>query len=293
MLTTPDAYEKHQDGLALAHREEVGRGDRFEFGKNWRRYLSQLNERQIAAARDSLAAWIDAASLEGATFLDVGCGSGLFSLAACQLGAQVLSFDFDPDSVACALSLREKFVIEKGRWRIVQGSVLDHDFLATLGRFDIVYSWGVLHHTGNMWQAIANAADLVASSGRLWLAIYNDQGRSSRRWLWVKQMYNQLPPGLRWAVLYPAAVRLRGPTIIRDALSGQPLASFRQYQSASRGMSPWRDIVDWVGGYPFEVAKPEEVFRFLRQRGFSLRELRTCAGGHGCNEFLFTKSDVP
>jgi 2-polyprenyl-6-hydroxyphenyl methylase/3-demethylubiquinone-9 3-methyltransferase len=57
-----------------------------------------------------------------------------------------------------------------------------------------------------------------------------------------------------------------------------------------RGMSPWRDVVDWVGGLPFEVAKPEEIFEMFQQRGFSLDRLRTCAGGLGCNEFVFSRT---
>ena len=60
----------------------------------------------------------------------------------------------------------------------------------------------------------------------------------------------------------------------------------------ARGMHRWYDLVDWVGGWPFEVARPEEVFRFLRDQGFQLEELRTCGGKLGCNEFLFRRSEV-
>jgi 2-polyprenyl-6-hydroxyphenyl methylase/3-demethylubiquinone-9 3-methyltransferase len=55
-------------------------------------------------------------------------------------------------------------------------------------------------------------------------------------------------------------------------------------------MSPWRDVVDWVGGLPFEVARPDEVFAYCRDRGFILRTLKTQAGGHGCNEFVLERT---
>ena len=57
-----------------------------------------------------------------------------------------------------------------------------------------------------------------------------------------------------------------------------------------RGMNRWRDVVDWVGGFPFEVASPERVFDFYRARGFELERLITCRGGHGCNSFVFRRS---
>jgi 2-polyprenyl-6-hydroxyphenyl methylase/3-demethylubiquinone-9 3-methyltransferase len=54
-------------------------------------------------------------------------------------------------------------------------------------------------------------------------------------------------------------------------------------------MSIYRDVVDWIGGFPFETAKPETIFRFYRDRGFVLEELTTCGSRHGCNEFVFRK----
>ncbi|MBA2671874.1 MAG: class I SAM-dependent methyltransferase, partial [Gemmatimonadetes bacterium] len=162
------------------------------------------------------------------------------------------------------------------------------EYTRSLGTFDVVYSWGVLHHTGAMWNALAAAADRVKSGGKLFVAIYNDQGRTSNTWRTVKSAYNRLPGPMRFSILGPAFVRLWGPTMVKDLARGQPMRSWRRYaQTSRRGMSPWRDVVDWVGGYPFEVAKPEEVFRFLREHGFSLSQMNTCGGGLGCNEFVF------
>ena len=263
---------------------------RFAFGGNWAKFLSLVDENRIRLAEESLAKMLNVENLLQKRFLDVGSGSGLFSLAAKRLGAVVRSFDCDPDSVACTGELKRRYFPDDPNWQVDEGSVLDRDYLDSLGQWDIVYAWGVLHHTGNLSQALGNVAGLVGHGGRLYLAIYNDQGRSSRLWHKVKKTYNKLPRGFRALVLWPAAVRLWGPTLARDFLTGKPFSSWRNYSKTSaRGMSAWRDVVDWVGGFPFEVAKPEEIFRFYRDRGFQLEELKTCAGGLGCNEFVFRK----
>lgn len=263
---------------------------RFAFGANWSRYLEVLNDARIQNAEASLKEMLKVSTLRGRTFLDIGSGSGLFSLAARRLGAQVHSFDYDPKSVACAVELKHRYFPNDNNWMIEQGSVLDEKYVRSLGIFDVVYSWGVLHHTGAMWQALGNAQLPVAPGGRLFISIYNDQGRPSLYWTKVKRLYNRLPKGLKCLILVPAFIRLWAPTTIRDCLRGRPFHTWHNY-SLNRGMSPWRDVVDWVGGYPFEVAKPEEVFEFYRDRGFRLATLKT-AGGCGFNEFVFEKEEA-
>ncbi len=263
----------------------------FAFGENWRNFLSVLNDERIAEAEKSLREMLRVETLAGKRFLDIGSGSGLFSLAARRLGAQVYSFDYDPDSVGCTQELRRRhFPGDTSReWHIEQGSVLDKDYLAKLGPFDIVYSWGVLHHTGNMWQALENAAGNVAPRGTLFIAIYNDEGWRSTLNKKIKQTYNGATPFVRnlMAGIYLAHTSVRG--FVIDILQlKNPLDRYRQ-KIQSRGMSVWYDVVDWLGGWPFEVASPEALFEFYYQRGFDLTKLKTVPRGHGCNEFVFRR----
>jgi len=269
---------------------KIGEAKRFEFGANWARFLKVLNEERILLAEQSLRTMVGINDLTGRTFIDIGCGSGLFSLAARRMGARVHSFDFDHQSVACTKELKHRYFNGDANWTIEQGSVLDNSYLESLGQWDVVYSWGVLHHTGAMWQALENVTPLVQPSGTLFIAIYNNQGFMSSVWLEVKQLYISLPRGLRWIVLIPALIGLRGPRAVLDIARGKPLQTWNQYARISaRGMSSWYDLVDWVGGYPFEVAKPEEILDFYLARGFALKKLTTCGGKLGCNQFVLKR----
>jgi SAM-dependent methyltransferase len=273
------------------HTRELDSGDRFAFGSNWQRFLTVLDDERIAEAMRSLKLMLEVEDLRGSSFLDIGSGSGLFSLAAIRLGAdRVHSFDFDPDSVACTTELRRRYADDAESWTVEVGSALDGNYIRSLGQWDVVYSWGVQHHTGRMWDGLELAGSAVAPGGRLFISIYNDQGLKSRIWWRIKRTYNRLPVRLRT----PYAVAVMAP---REALTaGLALARMRprRYLEAwtskrARGMSRWHDLIDWVGGFPFEVAKPEQVFEFFRRRGFELTKLKTCRGGLGCNEYVFRK----
>lgn len=271
-----------------SHVQEVHRGDRFEFGKNWSNFLRVLDDDRIERAVASLKALLGVSDLTGATFLDVGSGSGLFSLAAHKLGGRVRSFDYDPASVACTAELRHRFGSGGPDWIVERGSILDEEFLAGLGQFDYVYSWGVLHHTGSMWEAIRNAAGLVAPGGTLAIAIYNDQGAWSKRWARLKRFY--CSGRLGKVVLSGTYI----PAVIARQLAADlfwlrnPLKRYTDYRT-HRGMSVWHDWFDWLGGYPFEVAKPEEIFQFGIRNGFEMTNMTTCGGSVGCNEFVFRR----
>ena len=278
---------------AVLHRQEVAAGKRFEFGRNWQAFLRSVDDVRIAAAEASLLSMLRCQDLAGKSFLDIGSGSGLFSLAARRQGARVHSFDFDADSVACTRELRRRYADDDAQWTIEQGSVLDPEYMAGLGTFDVVYSWGVLHHTDHMWDAMAVACRAVRPGGMLFVALYNDLGTKSRRWRAIKKVYNRLPRLLRPILTAVTIAPEEAKTFARFTLSGRPLDYFKLWmRHGDRGMNRWRDAVDWVGGYPYEVATPEEVFDFCRVRGFTLKTLKCGGVGLGCNEFVFDRTST-
>jgi 2-polyprenyl-6-hydroxyphenyl methylase/3-demethylubiquinone-9 3-methyltransferase len=279
------------NNVAEQHAREVTTGRRFRFGRNWARFLKRLNDTRILEAEQNLKEFLGEASLPGKTFLDIGSGSGLSSLAARRLGAIVVSFDFDSQSVACTEELRRRYSPGDRSWTIAQGSVLDEAYLARLGQFDIVYSWGVLHHTGAMWRAMENVKGLVKPEGTLFIAIYNDCGEVSQWWLERKRRYNALPPLLR--PLY--AIYVWTPQEVKSLLGYLRAGELRKLiqdltgATRGRGMSWIHDVVDWVGGYPYEFASVKSITEFYGRDGFEpvkIRENRS----YGCHQLVFRRS---
>ncbi len=266
----------------------------FAFGKNWQAFLDGYFTRdRVEKAKQSLAEFTGLADFKGRTFIDVGCGSGLFSLAAHELGAShIISFDVDEDSVSCCRKLHER----EGNpetWEISHGSVLDEAFISELGRYDIVYSWGVLHHTGSMWEAITNASRLAEQDGLFYIGIYNradglalyPDGRFGPSGFWriFKRFYSRLPLLLQNLIDYSVILMLITMYVVT---LNNPVRKIRGHQKQFRGMS-WRiDIKDWLGGYPYEYARTDEVFTFVKRLGFVLENLK-CNNGLLNNEFLF------
>ncbi len=271
--------------MSSTFQQEIAAGQRFRFGRNWRAFLSVLDQGRISVAEQSVREALGVDSLAGKTVIDVGCGSGLFSLVSRRLGAKVRSFDFDPDSVACARELRDKFFPNDPDWAVEEGSILDADYVRSLGTFDIVYSWGVLHHTGRMWEAIANASGMVAPRGQLFIAIYNDRGHRSRLWVGIKRLYcSSLAGKVLTASFFLPYMAIR---TLAQSIAWRTNA-FTAYRR-NRGMSAIHDWFDWLGGYPYEFAAVDAIFQFCSERGFTLRWLRTTRG-LGNNEYVFQRS---
>jgi 2-polyprenyl-3-methyl-5-hydroxy-6-metoxy-1,4-benzoquinol methylase len=258
--------------------QQVDKADRrFAFGDNWKGFLATVDEVAIASSVEALRSMLGESSLHDRSFLDIGSGSGLSSLAAHRLGARVTSFDYDQQSVECTELLRSRYGAGK-EWKIFHGSILDAKMMEAIGQHDIVYSWGVLHHTGELWRALDNAMHLVKPGGTLFIALYNDQGLMSRYWLAIKKAWVFLP------ILRPLIVLVHAPYM----LGLVPLVQFFcGRKKLPRGMKRWTDMIDWLGGYPFEVAKPDLVIDKVRPLGFRLSRIKTCGGRHGCNEFVF------
>jgi len=254
---------------------------RFQFGDNWSHFLPVIDESHITEAKARLTELLG--DIKGKTFLDIGSGSGIHSLAAIRLGAShVVSFDFDPKCVACTMEMKRRFAPE-ANWVIQQGSALDSEYLNSLGKFNIVYSWGVLHHTGDMWAAL----DLITIPAKETIAIciYKDQGALSLVWRRLKKLYVEHPIS-RPAVVFAALATIWGPKLL--LLPHRLIPDWKNWKK-KRGMSPWHDVIDWAGGYPFEFATDSQLITFYLDRGLSLRVVRPFGRIIQMNEYVFAR----
>ena len=265
-------------------------GRESEFGKTWMPVLTALTVPQIYHAERSLAARLHMDRLDRKSFLDIGSGSGLLSLAARRRGAKVFSFDSDPQAVACARELRRRYFPDDADWHIETGSVLDQDYLKNLGTFDIVFAENVLNHTSTMMQALENVKPLVAVGGQLHLSIYNDYQEISDRWDRLKRTYKTLPR--------PAAF-LFGLGLIARSEAKPALAHWRQrtlrhwlrswvaYEDGTPGISRWHDWKEWLNAHPYERATVDDVVELYARHGFRLISTSPPRAIFDCASFVF------
>ncbi|MDW8464060.1 MAG: methyltransferase domain-containing protein [Geminocystis sp.] len=286
----------------------------FWFGRNWKNYVKHVvTEKTLEEAKESLFKYVpqDISKDEfyrNKVFIDFGCGSGTFSLGALLTGCKkVISFDIQNESLEVTEMLKDKFkyllnkLDHEYSWEIFRGDILDDGLAETLSAFgDIVYSWGVLHHTGSMYKAIENACKLVKPGGFLIIAIYN-HAPSSESWLKIKRFFNSHPP------LQPFLALLYGVFVCSAYIIRRK--TFNLYKDM--GMHVFYDAIDWIGGYPYEYACYEEIQKFVENLGFTLVKSPTklpCgkdsaetnpvkrffqiirAANTGCNEFVLKKT---
>ncbi|EPU3919207.1 class I SAM-dependent methyltransferase [Aeromonas hydrophila] len=262
---------------------------RFEFGANWQSYLDHnLSPERIAQARQHLLSFIGREDLRGLRILDIGSGSGIHSMAAFQAGAaEVVSFDYDAESVMATKRLHA-MCQSPDNWRVMQGSVLDPEFMNSLGQFDLVYAWGVLHHTGAVWTAIDLASTCVKPGGLMYIALYDSDwsAESPEFWCDIKQRYTASSAMVRrmYEAWYVARFVLRYNPFRLGYLSRYA----REYKK-NRGMDFYHDVKDWLGGWPMEYTRIYDVIPFLLTRKMKL--LRTKVGEPN-TEYLFSLQDV-
>lgn len=273
--------------------EEIYQKDnQFSFGKNWKEFLNTLNDQKIEKAKESLVKFFGGEDkIKGKTFLDFGCGSGIFSLAAYLLGAKrVVSVDIDTYSVGCAIEMKKRSN-NPDNWEIKIGSVLDDQFISSLGKYEVIYSWGVLHHTGNMYKAFDNIQKLVEENGLLFLAIYNNnKGKnailagSSAFWLKIKRFYSSSPQIMKKVMIgiYYAWFFVGYLVTFRN-----PIKYIKDF-GKERGMNFHTDIRDWLGGYPYEFATQDELVNYFSPGGFLTVKLLS-SDNLGCHEILYKK----
>ena len=263
----------------------------FRFGENWAAFLKLLNEERIKEAEASLKKMLNVESLNGKSFMDIGSGSGLFSLAAYNLGAQVISIDYDKDSVTCTTFLKEKFYsATAANWEIYHASVLDEIFMSNLPQVDYVYSWGVLHHTGNMFKAMEIAAAKVKIGGELFIALYR-KTIFDKLWVPFKRMYSRCGKSTQYIFQQLWVLKTR----LAFLLKGKSFKKMLQDYPQNRGMDFYKDIHDWLGGYPYEAITPENCRSFFKKHGFELIKQNIQGEGvskalsSGCDEYLFKR----
>jgi SAM-dependent methyltransferase len=248
----------------------------FQFGKNWASFSRIVDDERLAAARRSLQTLLGDKELHSKTFLDIGCGSGLFSIAAAQLGAsRAVGIDLDPVSVETSWKNTRKW-IPGVPVAFETASVLDEGQMNALGEFDVVYSWGVLHHTGNMRRAIENAARRVKPGGIFALAIYN-RHVTSPAWKAIKWLYNKLPAFAQRLLIWSFTPII---FIAKFAATG------RNPLKMKRGMDFMHNVVDWLGGYPYEYASINELTGLLESLGMDVVRSIPAGVPTGCNEFV-------
>ena len=260
----------------------------FDFGKNWLEFSRKaVTDENVRQAREDFAYLLKGIEIKNKWFLDIGFGQGLSLLIASGMGARAVGCDINPKCLealqANALHLP---AVRPESVEVVVGSILESQVVEQLRAktpgslgYHVVHSWGVLHHTGDMWTALRTATSLVCSGGYLVVALYN-RHITSPAWGLIKWVYNRAPLPVRKAMIlffHPVIF------LAKWAVTG------RDPRIQERGMDFHFNLIDWIGGYPYESARPEEVIRRAASMGLRCVRVRPTTVPTGCNEFVFEK----
>ena len=258
---------------------------RFTFGKNWSKFVdSQFNPERLEGSIRVFQDFTSLQVLSSKTFIDVGCGSGLHSLAAHKMGAKkITSFDFDPKAVDATAKLKT-MAGSPSNWAINQGSVLDLDFVSSLGKFDFVYSWGVFHHTGSVWEAIKNTSTLVASEGQMYFALYSLDVQPNAEYCLKTKEKEVRSSYFRKMVMEQSYLYTY---YYSSSILQRIIGLFKGESGRIRGMELMTDVRDWLGGWPMEFVLDDEVVSFVDKLGYQITNIKK---GEACTEFLFKKT---
>jgi 2-polyprenyl-6-hydroxyphenyl methylase/3-demethylubiquinone-9 3-methyltransferase len=220
----------------------------FSFGFNWESYVDMImNEDIIERHKKDLDSIYKSFNLDirGLDVIDIGSGSGLSSVCFERLGAKsITSLDIDKHSYNATLLTKNKFGNGSSKWDVINKSVLD----GIENKYDLVYSWGVLHHTGNMFQAINIASNAVRDGGYFHVALYID-GPTYLTHLKTKQKFASLDRDEKIDYLLNYLGGSGNDWFIPD----------------NRGMMKFHDALDWLGGLPYEVCNPNDLFNMLNK----------------------------
>ena len=271
---------------------DIKEGKRFRFGNNWKDFVdNNLNEESVKHAISCTKNILDESKidLKDKTVIDIGCGSGLFSLVALELGAKfVTSFDFDPDSVICTKNLLKSRNFDEKNYKCIEGNILDVDFINNLGKYDLVYSWGVLHHTGELYQALKNATLLVENDGLIFISLYQ-KTIFDPLWKVEKKFFSSSSKNIQLVICKIWIILLK----ILYTLKGKSFKKIVSNYFMKRGMNFYNDLYDWLGGYPYEGIDTKDCVKFFSKLGFInillKKRSKYYAISSGCNEYIFSK----